>query len=468
MPGKRRLMGFRRRHPEISLRSPDSLDRARAAMSNAKIVGDHFLKVGELLEENNLQNRPHQIYNADETGMALDAKKSRVIVPTASKRAPSIRSGGRDHISVMSCVSAAGGVVPPMIVFNKALPSGKFSDGGPPGALYASSESGYINKELFEQWYFKIFLPHCHKERPILLVLDQHGSHLSLKVLMSAMEEKIVIYGLPPHTSHFTQPLDVTVFSVLKTKWATTLEALQAVDSRFQARKTTFPRIFASVQDQVFNADKIKAGFKKTGIFPFNEDAIDSVWTDMSTSEGPSAQEGSSGESGELSSAERSNSETCPTCGHAPNPLVGTLVPEHLQDILRPVNSTTAKQTRRRKLSARVMTHEDIVEELRKKEEDERTKKAKAEERKKKAELTRLQKEAKAKQREDKKRKREMENGDEEKEKELGKEEEEKEEEEKEMDAQKEEEKEQSVECQRDGSKRRRVKKRDSRYDYDY
>ncbi|KAI8488705.1 hypothetical protein Bbelb_334880 [Branchiostoma belcheri] len=282
LPGKRWWSAFRRRHPEISLRSPDSLDRARAAMSNARVVEKHFEQLGQLLSENKLHDRPFQVYNADETGMSMDARKSRVVVPTASKRAPSIRSGGRDHITAMSCVSAAGAVVPPMIVFNRAMPSGKFSEGGPPGALYAWSESGFINKELFEEWFFKVFLVHCHKERPILLILDQHSSHLSLKVLKTAMEQNIIIYGLPPHTSHFTQPLDVTVFSSLKTKWATTLESLQAADTRFQVRKTTFPKIFASVQDLTFTPENIKSGFKKTGILPYDKSAIDSIWTNMS------------------------------------------------------------------------------------------------------------------------------------------------------------------------------------------
>ncbi|XP_078658355.1 uncharacterized protein LOC144903812, partial [Branchiostoma floridae x Branchiostoma belcheri] len=348
-PGKRWGSAFRRRHPEISLRSPDSLDRARAAMSNARVVEKHFKQLG-----------------------------------------------GRDHITVMSCVSSAGAVVPPMIIFNRAMPSGKFSEGGPPGAMYAWSESGFINKELFEDWFFKVFLVHCHRERPILLVVDQHSSHLSLKVLKTAMEQKIIIYGLPPHTSHFTQPLDVTVFSSLKTKWATTLESLQAADTRFQVRKTTFPKIFASVQDLTFTPENIKSGFKKTGILPYDKSVIDSIWTNMSP-------------------------ETKSASGEAT--ATGT-------------ESANAE-------SASEATATGTESALEKKEEDEKTK---------------------AKEREDKKRKRQMEKENEEKDKEM-----EKEDEENEMDPQNEEdEREQNGKCQGDGSKRRRIKKRDSWYEYDF
>ncbi|CAH1246663.1 JRKL [Branchiostoma lanceolatum] len=180
-PGKKWWKSFRLRHPEISLRTPDSLDRARAAMSNKNVVADHFKKLGDIIDQHNLSERPYLIYNADETGMALDARRSRVIVPTASKRAPAVKSGSRDHITVMACVSAGGGVIPPMIVYDRALPSGLFSDGGPSGAVYAHSDSGYMTRELFEKWFFCIFLPHCHKARPLLLILDQATCHLSLK-----------------------------------------------------------------------------------------------------------------------------------------------------------------------------------------------------------------------------------------------------------------------------------------------
>ncbi|KAI8512068.1 hypothetical protein Bbelb_111680 [Branchiostoma belcheri] len=218
-------------------------------------------KLGEIYEEHRLGERPYAIYNADETGIALDARRSRVIAPTASKWSPAIKSGSRDHITVMSCVSAGGSVLPPMIVYSKALPSGLFSDGGPSGAVNAHSESGYMTRELFEKWFFRTFMPHCHQARPLLLILDQHTSHLSLKVLQTAIKENIIIYGLPPHTSHFTQPLDVTIFSSLKAHWATTIESLQATYTKFQAKKSSFARIFSSVQDETFTPHNIKTGF---------------------------------------------------------------------------------------------------------------------------------------------------------------------------------------------------------------
>ena len=51
--------------------------------------------------------------------------------------------------------------------------------------------SGYMDKELFRDWFLNLFLKHCGTQRPILLVMDNHDSHFSLEVLEKAMEERV-------------------------------------------------------------------------------------------------------------------------------------------------------------------------------------------------------------------------------------------------------------------------------------
>ncbi|XP_078606575.1 uncharacterized protein LOC144879208 [Branchiostoma floridae x Branchiostoma japonicum] len=220
-PGKKWWRGFKRRHPDISLRSPDQLDKERALMATPGVIFEYFLMLEDKLTEANAKNKnPHVIYNADETGVDLSAKISKVIVPRGEKRSPSRRVGSRDHVSALVCVSAAGQTVPPMIVFSKGFPGGAYTEGGPANAIYGFSDSGFIDEFLFERWFTKVFLSHCHKERPIVLIVDQHYSHFTLKVLEAAVANNVVILGLPPHCTHFLQPLDVGIFAPLKSKVA--------------------------------------------------------------------------------------------------------------------------------------------------------------------------------------------------------------------------------------------------------
>ena len=44
--------------------------------------------------------------------------------------------------------------------------------------------------------------------RPLLLLLDGHFSHYNPAVIRKAAQEKVILFCLPPHSSHETQPLD--------------------------------------------------------------------------------------------------------------------------------------------------------------------------------------------------------------------------------------------------------------------
>ena len=46
---------------------------------------------------------------------------------------------------------------------------------------------------------------------------DGHWSQLTHEAVISAMENVVIIIGLPPYTSHAIQPLGVGLFKPLKT-----------------------------------------------------------------------------------------------------------------------------------------------------------------------------------------------------------------------------------------------------------
>jgi hypothetical protein len=47
-----------------------------------------------------------------------------------------------------------------------------------------------------------------HKDKPVLLLLDNHQSHLSLGVLDTAKENGAVLFSFPTHTSHILNQPD--------------------------------------------------------------------------------------------------------------------------------------------------------------------------------------------------------------------------------------------------------------------
>ena len=52
--------------------------------------------------------------------------------------------------------------------------------GAVPNTLFANSETGWMNKELYLKW-FQFFIDSIPPLRPILLIQDGHGSHMSIE-----------------------------------------------------------------------------------------------------------------------------------------------------------------------------------------------------------------------------------------------------------------------------------------------
>ena len=71
-----------------------------------------------------------------------------------------------------------------------------------------------MTADLFYNWFRDVFLPQV-KEKA-LLILDGHGSHLSLALAKLASEMNVTILKLPARASHLLQPLDRVIFKGLK------------------------------------------------------------------------------------------------------------------------------------------------------------------------------------------------------------------------------------------------------------
>ena len=63
-----------------------------------------------------------------------------------------------------------------MIIYAKSFLGGPYHFQGCDDALYAKSESGWIDSKLFVPWFKKIFLRYAVPERPLILLTDGHKS----------------------------------------------------------------------------------------------------------------------------------------------------------------------------------------------------------------------------------------------------------------------------------------------------
>ena len=127
-----------------------------------------------------------------------------------------INSGNKSHISALVCARASGYAIPPTVVFQwKSLPP-QLTSQEVPGTIYGLSATGLMDRELFQEWFHRHFLHYASTSRPLLLLLDGHCSHYNLECICEASLQEVIIFCLLPHTTHITQPLDVSAFHSLK------------------------------------------------------------------------------------------------------------------------------------------------------------------------------------------------------------------------------------------------------------
>ena len=136
------------------------------------------------------------------------------------------------------------------------------------------SSKGWVGSELFCSWLTDHFLQFAVASRPQLLVRDGHSSHYQPELVQYVKEKDVILFCLPPHTTHESQPLDISVFKPLKQNWQNA--CYKFVQSN--PGKVINKYLFSPLLNEAWMATtpaNICSGFRKCGIYPFNPDAID-------------------------------------------------------------------------------------------------------------------------------------------------------------------------------------------------
>ena len=143
------------------------------------------------------------------------------------------------------CCDANGIFSPHFILFKGKNFYGDYCATDSPNLVYNTSSSGWMETITFEEWFSKVFLKHAKSvEGAKILIFDGHISHISLEVIDEARNNNIHIILLPAHTTHFLQPLDVGVFSSVKTEWRKILKE-HLISSDFKdINKSQFNKLF--------------------------------------------------------------------------------------------------------------------------------------------------------------------------------------------------------------------------------
>ncbi|XP_074651252.1 uncharacterized protein LOC141910034 [Tubulanus polymorphus] len=278
LPGLDWMRLFEERHKsKISRRIAQNFPLNRAEACSQKIVDDFFMKLEKLLDENQLLHSPGHIFNMDETGFQTDIGSKKVLCRRGDKNPHvTVGSSTKTMYTVVECCSADGNFLAPYVVYKAKNLYESWCTGGPERARYNVSDSGWMETPQFSEWFKKVFLEET-KTIPgkKLLLYDGHNSHINLDVLNLAMQNDVIIFCIPAHTSSILQPLDVGVYKALKQSWRKVLNE-HYVSTRFKSvDKATFPSLLNKVhQSSCMSRMNAINAFEKCGIYPLDKTKI--------------------------------------------------------------------------------------------------------------------------------------------------------------------------------------------------
>ena len=261
---------FVERHPQLSLRTAVPLSLARAMATDAGVLGKYFDILEECLIQNGIFDKAGMIFNCDETGLPLNPKCAKVVDKTGTKNPSFVTGGDKSQVTVLACTSAVGYAIPPFVIFDRQSLNQGMTAGEVPGTLYGLSHNGWINSELFYHWFLHHFLQYAPLARPLMLLLDGHSSHYSPATIKLAAENQVIVFVLPPHTTHIAQPLDRGCFSPLKAAWRKFCHEFRAQYPGRVVTRYEFSHLFSKAWFEAMSAKNVVSSFKATGVCPFN------------------------------------------------------------------------------------------------------------------------------------------------------------------------------------------------------
>ncbi|XP_022827114.1 uncharacterized protein LOC111356860 [Spodoptera litura] len=276
-PGPDWFINFRKRHG-LSIKKAQPVEYVRRKMTDPFVIAEYFDLLNKTLKDLSLLENPESIWNLDETSLCLDPTKTKVVGKKNKPCARTTYGSGKENITVLAGASASGKKLPPLIIFK-----GKFvwdqwmadlnKDDYDFELTYAASTKGWMESEIFHNYFEKVLIPSLGEKRPALIIYDGHSTHVDARVVELAVRNNITIIKLPPHTSHLLQPLDISVFKSFKAIWDAKLVEWQRRNVGTKMPKNVFAKTMADTWQQT-NPEVIKSGFKKAGIYPFNANVI--------------------------------------------------------------------------------------------------------------------------------------------------------------------------------------------------
>jgi hypothetical protein len=274
--GRKWITTFLRRNQRVASVVGKKIEASRVRNASVTEISAFFDLFQRTCERLNISL--NNVWNMDETGIALGVcSNSQVLASARKKKAYKATPENREWVSIIEAISSDGRRLNPVIIFKgKSLQTSWFPSTTIPDWFYTTSENGWTSNHLGLKWLTSVFLPFTTTSPPSnrLLILDGHGSHIDLDFQIECKVHKVELLYLPPHTSHILQPLDLASFGSIKASYRSQIAQLSAIDDAAPVKKERFITCYKKARDFGLSSHIIKAGWRASGLVPFNPSKV--------------------------------------------------------------------------------------------------------------------------------------------------------------------------------------------------
>ncbi|RAL67200.1 hypothetical protein DID88_007977 [Monilinia fructigena] len=183
-----------------------------------------------------------------------------------------VTAGKQEWITAFECVNAAGKALSPMVIFKaQNTNSAWIPKDTPQSWQFSTSTNGWTSNSHGLEWLKRVFEPESKKvsgDRPRLLIMDGHSSHITGSFIAFCIEKDIDLLILPPHCSHLLQPLDIAVYGPMKRYHALEVDRYSRAGVK-RIQRAEWVGLFQNIRKKALNSSNIKAGWRGAGLVPF-------------------------------------------------------------------------------------------------------------------------------------------------------------------------------------------------------
>ena len=172
--GKWWLKGFLQRYKELKKKNAKNMSIHRAECANAYQVAKFFQLYQSLLLQYELNYKPFNIWNINETGLPDISREQKVVGVTGEAASQTVAGEKPVNTTLLTYVSAGGLAMPPMVIFKGSKVDPDWREAVPSGYVIRALKTGYIQSKLFAE-YGEKFIQFLKEKK-----LDKNGKHLLL------------------------------------------------------------------------------------------------------------------------------------------------------------------------------------------------------------------------------------------------------------------------------------------------